>query len=107
MRMNGKLSLGSTLAALGVSACCVLPVSFILLGMGGGWLAIFGNIAAVSYYVLACATLFIGYSALMSYRRGMLSRLKWWLISATSLTAIAWVIVLNKARINDYLISRM
>ena len=37
----------AAVASLGVSACCVLPMVFILLGLGGSWLAVFGKIAAM------------------------------------------------------------
>ncbi|MEX0968950.1 MAG: hypothetical protein WD046_00745 [Paracoccaceae bacterium] len=107
MKNHLRLSYSSALAAVGVGACCILPVTFILLGMGGSWLAIFGKIAAASFYVLALSTLVIGYSYLIAYRRGALGRLKWWLSGATFMTAIAWLVVLNEGRLNDYLISRM
>lgn len=102
-----RLNYASALASVGVAACCVLPVTFILLGMGGSWLAIFGKIAAISYYVVTLSTLVIGYSYILAFRRKSLGRLKWWLFGATLLTAIAWVVVVNEGSINDYLISRM
>lgn len=38
--MNAKQSLlASTLAAIGASACCVLPLVLLTLGIGGAWVA--------------------------------------------------------------------
>ncbi|WP_271946493.1 hypothetical protein [Ruegeria faecimaris] len=98
--------LGS-LTALGVATCCVLPMTMMLLGLGGSWLAIFGKIAAASYYVLAISTALVAISWLVSYQRGSLTKLKWWLSGTTAITASAWVVVYNEARINDYLIMQM
>ncbi|MGR3723274.1 hypothetical protein, partial [Abyssibius alkaniclasticus] len=86
MKNSLRLSYGSALASVGVSACCILPVVFILLGMGGSWLAIFGKIAAVSFYVVAASSLIIGLSYYLALRRGALGRLKWWLLGATAQT---------------------
>ena len=98
--------LGS-LSALGVATCCVLPMTMMLLGLGGSWLAIFGKIAAASYYVLAISTALIAASWLASYQRGSLQKLKWWLSGASAITTLAWIVVFNEARINDYLIMQM
>lgn len=38
--MNAKKSLiASTIAAIGASACCVLPLVLLMLGIGGAWVA--------------------------------------------------------------------
>ena len=54
---------GSLLAALGVSSCCVLPVLFMSVGLGGAWLS---NLFALSAYqpifiILALAFLGAGF----------------------------------------------
>lgn len=102
-----SLSYWGSLSALGVATCCVLPMAMMLLGLGGGWLAVFGKIAAASFYVLAISTVLVTLSWLVSHRRGSIRHLKWWLIGNTALTGLAWAIVLNEARINDYLIMQM
>ena len=102
-----SLSYLSSISALGVATCCVLPMTMMLLGLGGSWLAVFGKIAATSYYVLAISTVLLFVAWLMSFKRGSLNRLKWWLSGSTALTALAWVIAFNEARINDFLIMRM
>ena len=102
-----KLSYFGSLSALGVASCCVLPMTMMLLGLGGSWLAIFGNIAAASYYVLAVSSTLVVVSWLVCFQRGSLNQLKWWLAGSTAPTALAWSIVFNETRINDYLIMQM
>ena len=102
-----SLSYWGSVSALGVATCCVLPMALMLLGLGGSWLAVFGKIAAASYYVLAASSVLIAVSWLVSFRRGSANRLKGWLAGSTALTALAWVVVFNEARINDYLIMQM
>ncbi|WP_208999892.1 hypothetical protein [Stappia sediminis] len=80
---------------------------FLLLGLGGSWLAVFGKIAAASYYVLALSTAVILLAGLVAYRRGSLTRLGLWIAGSAILTALAWLIVFNEARINDHLLTWM
>ena len=102
----GLSDLGSV-SALGVASCCVLPMTMMLMGLGGSWLAVFGTIAAASYYVLAVSSFLVALAWLVSYRRRTIGNLKGWLAGSTALTAVAWVVVFNEARINDYLIMQM
>ena len=105
-RIVGASYLGS-LSAVGVATCCVMPVTMMMLGLGGSWLAVFGKIAAASFYVLGISTLILLLAWLFSYQRRSISHLKWWLAGSTALTSVAWVIVLNETRINDFLITLM
>ena len=107
--MKNYLSLSylGSISALGVATCCVLPMIMILLGLGGSWLAIFGKIAATGYYVLTISTVLVFISWLVSHKRGSMKALKWWLGGSTALIALAWVVLLNEARINDSLIMWM
>ncbi|WP_299662629.1 hypothetical protein [uncultured Ruegeria sp.] len=102
-----SLSYLGSLLALGVASCCVLPMTMMLFGMGGGWLAIFGKIAAASYHVLALSTALVAVSWVASHLAGSMQRLKWWLVGSTAMTGLAWVVVLYETRINDYLIMQM
>lgn len=102
-----SLSYLGSLSALGVASCCVLPMAMMLLGLGGSWLAIFGKIAAASFYVLAISTALVAVSWFISHRRGSIARLRWWLVGSTAMTGLAWVVVFNEVRINDYLIMQM
>ncbi len=101
------LSYLTSLGALGVASCCVLPMTMMLLGLGGSWVAVFGKIAAFSFYVIALSAALVAAAWVISYRRGSLGRLKWWLGGTTGLTLLAWVVVANEATINDYLIMQM
>ncbi len=96
-----------SLSALGVATCCVMPMTMILLGLGGSWLSVFGKIAAASFYVLGIATVLLIAAWFQCVKQGSLNHLKGLLIGSTFLTAVAWVIVLNEARINDFLITLM
>ena len=100
-------SYAGSISALGVATCCVLPMTMMLLGLGGSWLAVFGKIAAASYYVLAAASIMLLIAWVIAARKGTLAHLKGWLVGSTILTALAWVIVFNEAQINDYLITLM
>lgn len=97
----------ASFGALGVASCCILPMTMMLLGLGGSWLAVFGKIAAASYYIIALSSAVVLAAWVVSYRRGSLMRLKWWLGGTTALTLLAWVVVANETRINDYLIMQM
>ncbi|WP_299077096.1 hypothetical protein [uncultured Ruegeria sp.] len=102
-----SLSYIGSLSALGVATCCILPMTMMLMGIGGSWMAVFGEIAAASFYVLAISTVLVMVSWLMSYQRGSLPKLKWWLLGTTAMTGLAWVVVFYEARINDFLIMQM
>ncbi|MCK7611447.1 hypothetical protein [Roseibium sediminicola] len=102
-----SLSYLSSISALGVATCCVLPMAMMLLGLGGTWLAVFGKIAAASYYVLAISSVLVAVSWILAFQKQSLARLKWWLTGSTAITVLAWVIVFNETWINDYLIMRM
>ncbi|WP_298816848.1 hypothetical protein [uncultured Roseibium sp.] len=78
-----------------------------LVGLGGSWLAVFGKIAATSYYVLGFSTLVLLVAWYSTSRNGSTSKLKWWLAGSTALTVSAWIIVFNETRINDFLITLM
>lgn len=102
-----RASLVSAVAALGVATCCVLPMAFLLMGLGGSWLAVFGKIAATSYYVLAASSLFIVWAWITALQRGSALRLRAWLTLSTALVALTWLLVLNETLINDFLIGLM
>lgn len=95
--------LGSLLS-VGVAACCVLPVTLMLIGVGGSWLAIFAPIASAAVYVLSASTLMLVFAWSLAYRRGVLGRLLWKLSGSTVLTGIAWGVLVFERPLNDYLI---
>lgn len=78
-----------------------------LLGLGGSWIAIFGKIAAASYYFLGVSGLILILGWITSIRRGTPAQHKWWLGAATAVNAVAWVVVVFETQVNDYLINQM
>lgn len=101
------LSFAGSLSALSVGACCMLPKTMMLLGLGGCWLAVFGQIMAVSYHVQAASTALIATAWLVACRRNAVRHLEWGLAASTAMTAVAWVVVFREARINVFLIQPM
>ena len=91
----------SSLVALGVSACCVLPTFFLLMGLGGSWFVVFGKIAALSYVVLGLSSAMIALAWITTYRTERAARLWRWQAASTVLVAVAWLVVLNESRITD------
>jgi len=102
-----RFSYVGSFASLGVGICCILPISLMLLGVGGSWVAVFGKIAATGYYVLTVSTVLLGLAWVLAYHRGIIGRLSWRIAGSTGLTATAWVLVLYEAQINDFLITLM
>lgn len=49
------LSAGSVLAAMGASACCVVPLVFLSLGVGGAWLGNFNALYPYKPYLIGAA----------------------------------------------------
>lgn len=59
-RREGWLAAGGVIGAVLASACCVVPLLFVMLGISGAWI---GNLTALEPfkpYVAAVALLFIG-----------------------------------------------
>lgn len=107
MKKTLSLSYAGSVAALGVATCCVLPMALMLLGLGGSWFAVFGDIAATGWYVLGVSTILVLAAWLLALHRHSAGRLKWWLAGSTAMTGIAWIVIINESRINDFLIMRM
>lgn len=107
MKKTIGLSYAAALGSLGVATCCVLPMTMMLLGLGGSWLAIFGQIAAFSAVVLGLSTILVLAAWFIAYRRNSVSDLKFWLGGVSLLMFLAWLIFLNETRINDQLIALM
>lgn len=102
-----RLGLPLSLLALGVAVCCILPMTLMLLGLGGAWLAVFGKIAGASIPVLTVSAILIGIGWGAALLRGTAGQQKWLLGSATALTGLAWLVYLNEADINMQLIEMM
>lgn len=97
---------GSALSML-AAACCVLPMAFMLVGLGGSWVAVFGMAAAAGYYVGGAAAVLLAVAWIVALRRRTSAPTVAMLSAGTVGTALAWVVMLNETAINDYLISLM
>lgn len=68
-RRAGLLSVGGILAALGTSACCVVPFALFTLGISGAWIS---NLTALEPYqpIFAVITFgLLGYGFYLVYRK--------------------------------------
>ncbi len=102
-----KPALMSTLAAVGVASCCILPMTLMILGIGGGWMAVFARAAAWAPLFITISAVMTALSWGLAWRRHQLRRLAPALAMLTAMTLLAWGIWANEAAINDLLISRM
>ena len=80
---------------------------FMLVGLGGSWVAVFGMAAAAGYYVGAVAAFLLAIAWIVELRRRTKARTIFMLAAGSVGTALAWVVMLNETAINDYLISLM
>lgn len=102
-----KLSLAGSVAAAITATCCVLPMALMLMGLGGAWIAVFGKVAAAGFYVGVLSTVLMGAAWFLAIRRGSGSSTIIALSAGSALIVVAWAVMLNETRINDYLISLM
>ena len=66
---TGLLATGGLLAALGVSSCCVLPVMFVSVGLGGAWLSNLFALSAYQPFFIVIAVGFLGAGFYCVYRK--------------------------------------
>ena len=102
-----KTGIAGAAAALGLSACCVLPMVMILLGLGGSWLVVFANLAALALPVSVAVLLVLGVGWVSALRHGAPRRTYRLLAAGTALSAAAWTVFLAEGRINDILMTLM
>lgn len=107
MKQITRLGLPLSFVAIATAACCVLPMAFMLFGLGGSWLAVFGKIAGASGPILILSAIMIALGWATALLRRSLGQQKWLLSGATALTGLASVIYLNEAAINMRLIEMM
>lgn len=94
-------------ASLVTAACCVLPITFMLLGAGGAWVAVLASAAALSPYVITASSAVLAAAWILSLRRSAPRRTYALLGGGSLLTALAWIVLLNEQAMNDYLIQWM
>ena len=61
-------AVGGVIGALAASSCCILPVIFFSLGIGGAWIGNFTQLAPYQPYFIAATLAFIGTGYWLSYR---------------------------------------
>jgi len=68
-RHTALFAAGGVLGAIGASSCCIIPLGFISVGMGGAWL---GNVVALAPYqpiFVAIAVACLGAGFYFAYRK--------------------------------------
>jgi mercuric ion transport protein len=53
------MTFGGILAALGASACCILPLLFLALGISGAWIGNFTALESYKSYFIGVAVIFL------------------------------------------------
>ena len=61
-------AVGGVIGALAASSCCILPVIFFSLGIGGAWIGNFTRLAPYQPYFIAATLAFIGAGYWLMYR---------------------------------------
>lgn len=102
-----KAGLFGSIIALFTAACCVLPLTLMLIGLGGSWVAVFGNIAAAGYYVATASTALIALSWFVAIQRYAARSVYGILAAGTGMMFVAWLVLLNEGLINNFLIGLM
>ncbi|MBO6718324.1 MAG: hypothetical protein JJ913_10250 [Rhizobiaceae bacterium] len=100
-----RASLGGSFAALlAATTCCVLPMSLMIAGLGGSWLAVFSPIAALSPYVIGLSVILLIAAWFAALRRGASGRTMSMLAGGSLFSLVAWLIVINDERLTMLLL---
>lgn len=103
-----RASLGGAVAALLAAAtCCVLPMSLMIAGLGGSWLAVFSPVAAVSPYIIGLSAILLIAAWFAALRRGAGSRTISLLAGGSTLSLLAWLIVVNDGPLTMFFLQYM
>lgn len=102
-----KTGFAGSLLALFAAVCCVLPVALMAIGLGGSWVAIFGKVAAASYWIAGVSALLIALAWAIALRANASRDTRLILGAGTVLTLLAWCLILNEKALNDFLIAMM
>lgn len=99
-----KVGVAGSILSLISAICCVLPLLFIILGLGGAWGAIFGTVASVGYYLLGATGLVLVIALFNAIRSQDQARAYALIFVGVVLTLVAWLIIANERSINNVLI---
>ena len=98
---------GSIAAVLAASACCVLPMSLMIAGLGGSWMAVFAPLSAASPYVLAVSVVLLAVAWFIALRRRASRGTLAMLSVGTLLVLVAWLLLVNEERLTMFFLSYM
>lgn len=98
-----RASLAGAVAALvAATTCCVLPMSLMIAGLGGSWLAVFSPVASVSPYVIGLSVILLIAAWFAAFRGGAAKRTMSMLAGGSVLSLLAWLIVINDERLTIF-----
>ncbi|MGR3837908.1 MAG: mercuric transporter MerT family protein [Cognatishimia sp.] len=63
------LGIGAVLGGLAVSACCVLPLVFVVIGVGGSWMSTLIGFGAYKFITIPLTLLMLGIGFYFAYRK--------------------------------------
>lgn len=103
-----RASLAGAVAALvAATTCCVLPMSLMIAGLGGSWLAVFSPVASVSPYVIGLSVILLIAAWFAALRRGAAKRTMSMLAGGSVLSLLACLIVINDERLTIFFLKYM
>lgn len=98
---------GSLVALLAASSCCVLPMSLMIAGLGGSWMAVFAPLSAASPYVLGLSAGLLAIAWVLALRRKASRRTLAMLSTGTVLALTAWLLLVYDERLTMFFLSYM
>lgn len=108
--IRDRVAIGSVAAsflAFFSAACCVLPMAFMVVGLGGSWLSLIGAFSTVALYLIVLSVVFIAGAWVFAIHNGVAQQIKRALVISTALTIGAFVLLIYETPINDLFISLM
>ena len=99
-----KVGVAGSVLSLASAVCCVLPLLFIIIGLGGPWVAYFGAVASIGYYLVGVTVLVLVLALFNAIRHQDKGRSYALIFTGLVLTLVAWLIIANEGTINSVLI---
>ena len=101
-----RASLGGSLVALFAAAsCCVLPMSLMIAGLGGSWMAVFAPLSVASPYILGISVVLLAVAWFHALRRKPRRSTLAILSVGTFLAFIAWLLIINDEPLTMFFLS--
>ena len=99
-----RVGVAGAILSLISAVCCVLPLVFIIIGLGGAWVGVFGSLAAAGYYLVAATALVLVMALFNAIRSQDRVRTYVLIFVGAVLTLVAWLVLANEGAINSVLI---